>query len=250
MSSILIAIDLQKEFLSDVGRFPIHPSSKTPMVANLRALVPEFRKQGHIFWIKSVYFNRSQLSHVQDDSNSSASDISSDPLTFLAGTHKGKTPCCEDGSVQAEFHPEIEELISPTDKILTKNWYSAFKFTKLIDDIRVVGADRLYVCGLLSNVCVSATVLDALKYREFKVHAVTDCLGWRNEESHRKALSLMESLGVVMTDSSAAVLSSSPVEITRSITSMPKLYYVNGSIPNWRVQLALHEKVRPEIPPS
>ncbi|KAH7922729.1 hypothetical protein BV22DRAFT_1197200 [Leucogyrophana mollusca] len=232
-SKVLVVIDLQNEFLSSDGRYPILEHSKETLLLSLTKRVPEFRQQGHIIWVKSIYDN---LGAGVDEGPACVSD-SQGHDAYLAGTHKGKSPCCEAGSVNAEFHPAASALIDDSDMILTKKNYSAFKETTLLFALRTRSAVDVYFCGLLSNTCVLATLIDAVQIDGFRVHTVGDCLGWRREKSHRRALERMNDMGVTVLDSQEVYAEAPDAKLIQ-----PKLYYVNGSIPSWRVLMALSEK--------
>lgn len=108
----LVIIDLQNEFLSQQGRYPIQDASKQILLSNIPALVHGFRNDGgHIIWVKSIY-----ASPTHTDGGSSPSASPADSLdtrdAFFTGTHIGRTPCCERGSINQEFLPEFSELIS------------------------------------------------------------------------------------------------------------------------------------------
>ena len=90
----------------------------------------------------------------------------------------------------------------------------------------------------MSNVCVLSTVTEA-KRLGFKVRVVEECLGYTRRESHERALRTMRDLGVSVVPSVAAL----EVPVTSADIVVPTLYYVNGSIPSWRVMMALYEKV-------
>lgn len=244
----LVIIDLQNEFLSAGGRYPILESSKQALFTNLTTLVPDFRKSGHIIWIKSVYDNKggsgsnSNNGQSSDDIDSPASSptrVPRDVSAILAGTHKGKLPCCEAGSMNAELHPTVSALVANSDQILIKTYYSAFKSTTLLSILRANNIENVYFCGLLSNTCVLATLIDAVQIHGLKVHAVGDCLGWRRESSHLSALKKMDDMRVNVVTSKEACAEN----VGDGVLSVPELYYVNGSIPSWRVHFALYEKV-------
>ncbi|KAH7905723.1 Isochorismatase-like protein [Hygrophoropsis aurantiaca] len=241
-NKILVVIDLQNEFLTPDGRYPILQHCKDALFTTLTKLVPEFRNQGHIIWVKSIYNHLGDGADEDDTaeppSNSARGSEWKDRDVYLAGTHKGKSPCCEEGSVNAQFHPTILELVNGSDTQMTKTNYSAFNNTSLLSMLRSHSATNVYFCGLLSNTCVLATLIDAVQLPGFNIHVVSDCLGWRKEKSHLRALERMKDMGVNVADSNE-ILADNPVnaKLTR-----PELYYVNGSIPSWRVQIALSEK--------
>jgi nicotinamidase/pyrazinamidase len=74
---------------------------------------------------------------------------------------------CVQGSPGAEFHPELklseDTMIVSKGTGLDKDNYSAFDDTGLGDRLREAGVNRVWVGGLAQDVCVRATVLDALE---------------------------------------------------------------------------------------
>ena len=66
----------------------------------------------------------------------------------------------------------------PSDIVLAKRRFSAFFKTDLDQTLRTLGCDTVAVCGITTNVCVLATVLDALSH-DFEVVRVTEPEGER-----------------------------------------------------------------------
>jgi nicotinamidase-related amidase len=229
----LLLIDLQNEFLSPGGNFPINKESRG-FLNKLPELSAAFRVSGQpIFWIRSEYGNP----HLSGETTSRNDD------TTWNRTHSGNTPCCEKGSVGADFPDEVASLIAESGSdlaadnvVVTKAWYSAFQDTSLLTELKEREITDLYIGGLLTNVCVRATVLDA-RNLGFEVTLVEDCLGWRNRLSHDRALEQMLKYG-------AQTVVSNDLDTKRgNVILYPQLFYVNGSIPSWRVMMALYEKV-------
>ncbi|OAX81672.1 hypothetical protein ACJ72_03986 [Emergomyces africanus] len=272
----LVLIDLQNEFLDgEKGRFTIPDSSKIPLLENIRNLMPAFRSHGCsnagqlgeiqtpsdnlIIWVRAEYSgSKTTTSTVDefstdDEAQAGGGDGNSH---FLTGTHAGKTPCCSPGSHGSEFYPSITPLIDTTkDVILTKSWFSAFKETGLEDLLRARNVDEVYFAGLLSNVCILASVTDSIQHgaTSWKTHVVVDCLGYLREKSHAAALAKLSTLTLIPNpfnkndhqEEVAETVSSPPIVTSTFFHPHTALYYVNGSIPSWRVQLALHHKQIP-----
>jgi len=75
---------------------------------------------------------------------------------------------CVAGTEGATFHPGLQV---PPDAIIidkatdpNKEAYSDFEETMLADTLHSRGITRLMVCGLATNYCVRANVLDAIKH--------------------------------------------------------------------------------------
>jgi len=119
----------------------------------------------------------------------------------IEGTHIGKRPCCQAGTLAAEFPPWVQDLVDPEDSMLIKTYYSAFKASQLRATLEEREIKNIYFAGLLSNMCVLATALYAVRLAkeirsEWGVYTVVDALAWRNDKSHLKALETMQHEGV------------------------------------------------------
>lgn len=79
---------------------------------------------------------------------------------------KSWPPHCVQDTPGADFHPE---LYMPDDAVVISTAadpdheaYSGFEGTDLAEQLRDAGIRRVFVCGLATDYCVRATVLDAL----------------------------------------------------------------------------------------
>ncbi|KAJ7116422.1 Isochorismatase-like protein [Mycena epipterygia] len=217
----LLLVDLQNEFLSSAGNFPIAAASQSALLENVAKAARDFRASGDaLFWVRSEYTTGKTISDVSANSG------------FLKGTHTGKTPCCASNSTGAAFPESVTALLEARDVVVTKTWYSGFTDTTLRDELTARGITHLYIGGLLTNVCVRATAEEAHELG-FTVTLLEDCLGWRKYSSHEQALREMRKRGI-------------QVKVRHQVLEKPIqepiLYYVNGSIPSWRVHMALYEK--------
>lgn len=107
-------------------------------------------------------------------------------------------PHCIQGSEGARFHPKLE---LPEDAVaivkgvrFDHDQYSAFEDTGLAARLAREGVWRLWVGGLALEVCVRASVLDALG-EGFAVHLIVDGTRPVNEEAGREALQQMKEAG-------------------------------------------------------
>lgn len=84
---------------------------------------------------------------------------------------------CVRGGAGAEFHPGLdlprEALIISKGMDPDKDNYSAFDDTGLAERLRSRGVTRVWVGGLAQDVCVRATVLDALN-EGFETHLIAN----------------------------------------------------------------------------
>jgi nicotinamidase-related amidase len=73
--------------------------------------------------------------------------------------------------------------LQPGDRLVEKQWASAFHKTDLDLMLRTSGADSLVVTGLTTSGCVRATAVDGLQY-DYPVVVVREAVGDRNTEAH------------------------------------------------------------------
>lgn len=230
----LLVIDLQRDFVTSEGPFKHSHVNADHIIANLTAVLPRFRAdQGMVIWIKADYSKLdSQPKFLTRPEGERYANV---PLNneYRSGTHK-TFPLCIPGTDGEKFPVKVEPLIEQgKDLIVIKTYYSAFTNTNLNELLK--GVQEVHICGLMSNVCVYATATDAF-FHGHEVFIWTDCLGYRKEIQHEQALQDMKQWYAKLIDSSQYLQK-------RSLdTSKPVLYFVNGSIPSWRVMMALYEK--------
>jgi hypothetical protein len=98
-------------------------------------------------------------------------------------------------------------------------------------------ATHLYIAGVTTNTCVAATSVHARRLG-YAVTLVTDLVKAIKAESHYRAMH-------TITNSHYNISICTSDQVTKSLgteTTLPTLYWVNGSIPSWRVMLALAAK--------
>jgi nicotinamidase-related amidase len=88
----------------------------------------------------------------------------------------------------------IDELVmKPEDVYLPKRRMSAFYKTDLDQTLRLWGAHTIVVCGIVTNVCVLLTALDAIQ-NDFRAVIVSDACACHKAELHEQTLGLYRGL--------------------------------------------------------
>jgi nicotinamidase/pyrazinamidase len=88
----------------------------------------------------------------------------------------------------------IDELeMQPSDLFLPKRRMSAFHKTDLDQTLRTWGVHTVAVCGIVTNVCVLLTALDALQ-NDFRSVIVSDACACYKQEIHEATLKLYDNL--------------------------------------------------------
>lgn len=84
----------------------------------------------------------------------------------------------------------IEELgMLPTDHYLPKRRMSSFHKTDLDQSLRTWGVETAVVCGVVTNVCVLLTAIDAMQ-NDFRSVIVSDASACHKPEIHETTLNL------------------------------------------------------------
>ncbi|TVY32894.1 putative inactive nicotinamidase [Lachnellula subtilissima] len=202
-TSALVIIDVQNEFMSTEGAFPISDACRTYLITNLTTLIPQFRKTGHIIWIKAIYEERTEEPSCMQEYPKGDGILGSNEW-LAAATHVHPTPCCEAGSFGAEIYPEVFALAEPEDVVITKDSYSAFSGNsgfRFLEALRESNVTDVYFSGVASGTCVLATVVDAVRVDDLQVHVVLNCMGWRRLNTHEEAIRRFKGLDVNLTNS-------------------------------------------------
>ena len=87
-----------------------------------------------------------------------------------------------------ELMPALQDFVPPA-LVIDKPVYSAFMGTELLASLHTLGADGIIVTGVETDVCVLATVLDAVDLG-FPVYVVTDAICSSTDASHEAVLTL------------------------------------------------------------
>lgn len=115
------------------------------------------------------------------------------PVHCVAGTHGGE--------IHKDLQPYVrEELTFDKGCDAACEQYSGFEGLNpagqsLGEILGLLDATEVYVCGIATEFCVRNTCEDLLK-AGFKVNLLADCIGWVNEDGHKKAIEEMRREGI------------------------------------------------------
>jgi len=90
-------------------------------------------------------------------------------------------------------HPLPELGMQPSDLFLPKRRMSSFHKTDLDQTLRTWGAETVVVCGIVTNVCVLLTAMDAIQ-NDFKAVIIRDACACHKPEIHEMTLGLYDPL--------------------------------------------------------
>ena len=154
--SALLVIDMLNDFIEDTGTLLV-PGAKR-IVPRIEQVLADARRQD----IPVIYITDS---HRLDDH-----EFRFWPAHAVSDTWGG------------EIIKELEPMEG--DYIIPKRRYSAFFGTDLDTYLRELGINKLYLTGVLSNICVYATAMDA-SMRNYRVAVLKDAVASLSEETDR-----------------------------------------------------------------
>ena len=241
MRPALILVDLQNDFLHPdflLGKTRADFTTTHPhLLSSLHSSVISFRRrQLPIIWIRSEYLatdNPLPPKHLTRPDGDKYLNV---PLNgaHLAGSHYGSKQFCHPGSPGAEFHPDIQRLVRPNDTVITKTYYSGFTGTVLHQTLQTLNVDTLFFGGVTTTTCVRATVTDAF-FHDYSINVIKSAVAPTSSTAGASALE-------VISAHYGSLIHHRDLDEALFNSALPTLYYVNGSIPSWRVQLLLAEK--------
>ncbi|KFX71555.1 isochorismatase [Pseudomonas taeanensis MS-3] len=160
-----LIIDMQQE-----DGFPLH--NVETVIDNSAALIAAARAAG-IPLIYTRHVNNADASNLPPGEPLNSSGR---PASYCAGTR------------QVEILPRLAPQAG--DRLIDKPRYSAFHATELDAQLKQLGVDRLMVSGVLTDVCVLSTVLDAFALG-YRVDLIVDACTSTTSAAHYSSLLIM-----------------------------------------------------------
>lgn len=114
------------------------------------------------------------------------------PIIYVCDRHEPNDPEFEywpPHAIKGTRGAEVIDALAPqtTDYIIEKTSYSAFFRTNLEKLLNELEIDEVLICGVLTNICVLYTAVDALM-RGIRVIVPETCVAALNEADHKWAL--------------------------------------------------------------
>lgn len=174
----LVVVDLQSDFCPG-GALAVPDGDKIVPVIN--RLIPKFEK---VFTTQDWH-----------------------PVDHISFKAQGGTwpPHCVVGTSGADFHPDLKvegAIRIHKGEESDREAYSGFQGTDLEDRLKDEGVKRIFICGLATDYCVKATVLDGIK-SGFEVAVVADAVKGVEVKPGDSAAAIesMEDAGATIIDS-------------------------------------------------
>lgn len=151
----LIVIDLQNDYFPE-GRFPLWNAEET-LDRVLRAM-GEAQAQGMPIVL---------VQHVVKGSS-------------------GTAPFFNEGTTGAEIHPRVRDA-APLAPVVVKEYADSFFLTSLEETLQRLGVEKLLVCGMMTQNCVTHTAISK-SAEKYDVSILSDCCTTVSEILHKIAL--------------------------------------------------------------
>ena len=109
---------------------------------------------------------------------------------------------CVAGTKGAELHQDLDKtrINRYIKKDTEKDIYSGFQDTELLLYLRENKVDKIFICGLATDVCVKATAIDAIK-NDYLVYVFKDAIKGVNADTTKTAYEEMKKCGVIFVNS-------------------------------------------------
>lgn len=151
----LLVIDLQNDYFPD-GKFPLWNTDN--VLSNVKSAIQKANEKGV------------PVIHVQ----------------HIADPERGVAPFFNEGSEGAEIHPDVLALAPDSDRVI-KHFADGFEQTRLEEILTKHGVNELWVCGMMTQNCVTHTAISKAADK-YDVSVLVDCCTTVDEMIHNIAL--------------------------------------------------------------
>lgn len=154
-SSALLLIDIQNDYFPD-GKFPL--------------------------WNTDVTLQNIEHAIAKANSNTIPIII----IQHIANSSSGIAPFFNAGTTGVDIHPRILAA-APQAPLIVKGFADSFYQTSLEEALAKLGTIELFVCGMMTQNCVTHTAISK-SAEKYKVSILADCCTTVNEMIHNIAL--------------------------------------------------------------
>lgn len=206
----LLILDVQNDFLADDSVLPVR--SPSGFVDRLKELVPNFRPNGYVFWIQTLFQESRSINTGHADAEKVVTDreVATGKKMYRSPAareraevnlgndqggeayltiQEGDAPTILTSSPGTDLYREVVEYAPEVwrDVHIQKSTYSAFRDGTLVQSLRGKFVTEIYLCGVLTNMSVFATAQEAAQHG-YAITLIEDCLGYVDKARHDEAL--------------------------------------------------------------
>ena len=169
-NAALVVVDMQSGFV-DQGAAMEVPGARD-IAPTIAALARDFRARGAPVVYTRVVWSPDVPNLVGE----------------LHTKHKPPISCCMEGHPSVEIVQAVAQ--QPDDLVVDKHGYDAFHETRLDYALRSQGRTHLLVTGVMTDVCVLATVMSAF-HREYRISVASDAVATKWDDVQEMTLALV-----------------------------------------------------------
>ena len=178
VSTALIVLDIQRDFIGDQARMPVAEHHVSPMIENINMIIEKSTKVIPIVYVGNE-FEKKQ---------------------FIANWFRNNAAL--KGSLGAKLDKRLKIV---NDLYFSKNQGNALSNLKLVNYFKDNRIEHLIIVGLFAEGCVAATARGAMR-RNFKVTVIRDAVAGANDKKREQSLRKLATSGVSVIDSSELLL--------------------------------------------
>lgn len=177
----LLVIDMQRGFMDPVEAMAVPPAWE--LVKPIQELARRCRVAGiPVAYTEYVYSEAVPILLGR---------LHPEHLRAAPGAPRGfgvPSSCCLEGEANVQTIQELQP--EPGELVVRKHWYDAFHGTALDGALRARDVRNLIVTGIMTDICVFATVVGAFN-REYRIVVVEDAVATLWPEIQRATLDIM-----------------------------------------------------------
>jgi nicotinamidase/pyrazinamidase len=170
--TVLLLIDLQRDFLETDGRLPVPVADANRVIAVANGMIEHAQKAGWtMIWIKNEFRWTQFLGNLSRKYSAMKGSCGSeiDPRIHCSTEHKMVVKCEADGFSNSQLEVALKEL----------------------------APERIVALGLMTDECVQETTRGAIN-RGYHVEVIEDGVASMTEADHQKGLANLRASGATM----------------------------------------------------
>ena len=184
--SALVVVDMQNDYCHDGGTYPRNGFKcfdiEHVVELTVSAVVRSKEQQIPVIYIRMAW----------------NSDARGYPIDAGLIVDESRPFLRHEGLRRGTWGAEMLAQMPQPDYVIEKTRYSGFHNTALEALLRGLTIEKIFLAGVITNVCVEATARDAF-HRDFRIVVLSDCVSGFNRKLHDASLETLQIFGRVTT---------------------------------------------------
>jgi ureidoacrylate peracid hydrolase len=184
--SALVVVDMQNDYCHDAGTYPRNGFKcfdiEHVVDSTVSAVMRCKEQQIPVIYIRMAW----------------NSDAHGYPIDAGLIVDESRPFLRHEGLRRGTWGAEMLAQMPQPDYVIEKTRYSGFHNTALEALLRGLTVEKIFLAGVITNVCVEATARDAF-HRDFRIVVLSDCVSGFNRKLHDASLETLQIFGRVTT---------------------------------------------------